>query len=188
MTHFFKKIQGWFSFPNLYKKLVNDLPQGATFVEVGVWKGKSLAFFIVECINQGKNINVFAVDTWLGCEVLSKDKDVINGTVFDIFVANLAPVSDLFKIIRKTSVDASLDFDNESIDAIFIDAGHSYESVSADIKAWYPKLKSGGFFSGHDYNNQQFKGVNKAVNEFIEENKPTVINLGDEGSWIVRKP
>lgn len=36
-------------------------------------------------------------------------------------------------------------------DFVFIDAGHSYEAVRADIRAWECKVKPGGWFGGHDY-------------------------------------
>jgi hypothetical protein len=42
--------------------------------------------------------------------------------------------------------------------------------VAADIKAWLPKVRSGGILAGHDYDNtakygNRFKGVDRAVNE-----------------------
>ena len=44
-------------------------------------------------------------------------------------------------------------FDDESLDFIYIDANHAYDYVKSDIKLWYPKLKKGGIFAGHDYLN-----------------------------------
>ena len=48
MKHFYHTIQGWFDFPDLYSEMVlkhND----AKFVEVGVWKGKSLSNPLTPC-------------------------------------------------------------------------------------------------------------------------------------------
>lgn len=49
-------------------------------------------------------------------------------------------------------------------DFIFIDAGHSYETVIQDIEDWLPKLAPGGWFGGHDYH-EAHPGVIRAVNE-----------------------
>lgn len=55
----------------------------------------------------------------------------------------------------------------KSVDLIFIDADHSYEGVKADYTAWFPKIKTDGFFAFHDvgpgcevfdfYNNELLK-------------------------------
>ena len=42
-------------------------------------------------------------------------------------------------------------FQNESLDFIYIDARHDYKAVWDDLEAWFPKLRKGGLFSGHDY-------------------------------------
>jgi len=49
-------------------------------------------------------------------------------------------------------------------DFIFVDAGHSYAAVSADIANWLPKVRAGGWFGGHDYH-VRFPGVMRAVDE-----------------------
>jgi SAM-dependent methyltransferase len=49
-------------------------------------------------------------------------------------------------------------------DFVFIDAGHSYEAVKADIAAWEPKVRPGGWLGGHDHH-PRFPGVIRAVGE-----------------------
>lgn len=71
------------------------------------------------------------------------------------------------EIIRKTSVEAAKDFKDESIDYVYIDADHSYQSVYNDICAWYPKVKQGGIISGHDY--RDIFDVKSAVWKFLTE-------------------
>lgn len=69
-----------------------------------------------------------------------------------------------FVKIKKTSDEALTMFEDNFFDFIFIDGLHTYEQVLLDCKNYYSKLKTGGLFSGHDYNT--IAGVKQAVNEF----------------------
>ena len=72
---------------------------------------------------------------------------------------------------RMTTNEAAGLFKDESLDAVFIDADHSYEAVKMDIQNWMPKVRKGGILAGHDYNSA-WPGVIKAVNEiFLEAQK-----------------
>lgn len=51
-------------------------------------------------------------------------------------------------------------------DFVFIDAGHSYRAVTADLAAWWPKVRRGGWFGGHDYHSA-YPGVIRAVDEAL---------------------
>lgn len=79
------------------------------------------------------------------------------------------------KIIRNFSYEASLNFPDEYFDFIYIDAAHDYDSMVDDLNAWWPKLKKGGIFSGHDYISYDvvWRGkkceVYRAVNEFVKK-------------------
>jgi len=81
----------------------------------------------------------------------------------------LAPFGDSIVWIKKTSVEASREFDDESLDAVYIDDNHLEEYVRASIQVWWPKVKPGGILCGHDYY-QNEPGVILAVNEFAERN------------------
>lgn len=69
-------------------------------------------------------------------------------SVFDLgqFVNNEHRI----QFIRKDSVEA-VKYVNEPLDLAFIDADHGYNAVYNDIKAWWPKIRSGGILCGHDY-------------------------------------
>jgi hypothetical protein len=41
-------------------------------------------------------------------------------------------------------------FDNESVDFIYIDCYNTTEEMYEEMTRWYPKIKTGGVFSGHD--------------------------------------
>lgn len=62
------------------------------------------------------------------------------------------------------TVDAARAVEDASLDFVFIDADHSYESVKEDIEHWEPKVRKGGWVGGHDYN-RQWPGVVRAVDE-----------------------
>ncbi len=158
MNHIYQDIPGWFSFPELYKRMVKKFKSGSRFVEVGVFKGCSFSFLVVEVINSGKKIECIAIDAfpWPDLE-----------PAFDM---HMKPLEGHFvKMAGGDSFDAAKKFEDESIDFIFIDANHTYEFVSKDIAAFLPKMKKGGVVAGHDYN-LSHPGVMQAVNEaFVEE-------------------
>ncbi len=70
-------------------------------------------------------------------------------------------------------------------DLIFIDAGHDYESVKADIAAWYPHVRHGGILAGHDYLHRRFKGVTQAVQEFAAAQGKEIETMPGK-VWVIR--
>ena len=56
-----------------------------------------------------------------------------------------------YTIIKKFSRDALEDFEDESLDFVYIDGNHSLPYVTEDIFGWHRKVKVGGVISGHDY-------------------------------------
>ena len=95
----------------------------------------------------------------------------------------LTPFKSRFTKIKKTSDEAVTMFEDNSFDFIFIDGLHTYEQVLIDCKNYYPKLKTGGIFSGHDYNTIQ--GVKEAVNEFATTvNKTILIEQNDVWYYV----
>ena len=81
-----------------------------------------------------------------------------------------------------------------SLDFCYIDAGnHSYERTLIDIRLWYPKVRPGGFFGGHDWEIPDlhaadvFPGVARAFREFFGPVEPVPVIFRDT-SWLVRVP
>lgn len=187
MEHFWKNVPGWFSDDdvNFYKMMVEKAQTPAHFVEVGCWKGRSASFMAVEIINSGKNIQFDCVDNWVGDPnepVHQTDSAVINGTLFEEFQANLKPVEGKYRPIRLDSVSASGLYKDNSLDFVFIDAAHDYESVKSDIISWMPKLKLNGVLAGHDYYHPPVK---QAVTELLPD--VTVLDRSLGSAWIVYK-
>jgi hypothetical protein len=59
-----------------------------------------------------------------------------------------------------------LDFDDESLDFVYIDANHRPDFVREDIREWTKKVKKGGIVSGHDYHGD----VAGVVDEYVRNN------------------
>ena len=94
--------------------------------------------------------------------------------------ARLLPYGKRSTLIKATGAEASKQFSDSYFDFIYIDGDHRGEIVTQDLEAWYPKLKTGGIFAGHDYCDPQ-PGVKGAVNGFIEKNKiETIFTTGIE--------
>ena len=49
------------------------------------------------------------------------------------------------------------DFEDGTIDALFIDGEHSYYAVTRDILSYTAKVKSGGIIAGHDVDYPEIK-------------------------------
>jgi len=166
MEHYYQNIgENWFTYPTLYSNMVRRFESGSRFVEVGSWKGRSACFMGVEIHNSGKSIKLDTVDTWLGSEEHIGYEILNEDALYREFISNIQPIKHIINPIRMTSIEASKLYEDESLEFVFIDASHKYEDVMDDLKAWYPKVKKGGIFAGHDY--PTWEGVTRAVNEFF---------------------
>jgi predicted O-methyltransferase YrrM len=67
-------------------------------------------------------------------------------------------------IIKGWTVPVAASIADESLDFVFVDANHSYDSVREDLLAWMPKVKPGGWVMGHDIN---WPSVKQAADELI---------------------
>ena len=80
---------------------------------------------------------------------------------------------------------------DQSLDFVYLDSDHKYQSVKSEIEAWYPKVKVGGILAGHDYiersHIEEF-GVIQAVTEFIEQENLTLHTTDEQfATWWVTK-
>ncbi len=179
MEHYFQDINGYFDWPQLYRDAVESIPDGGTFVEIGCWRGMSLSFFLVEAKNSGKNIKVIGIDHFrgsMGEGILQFQASTEN--IESECRRNAAKAGYPFEIIRCSSTEAARRFTDGTLDYVFIDGSHDYDSVIADIRAWRPKIKSIGIIAGHDINQYQ---VEQAVKESIGEVE--VVPFSREPHW-----
>lgn len=159
------EVEGWSSdILPFYKGIAAEFPDGSRIAEIGVYKGRSLLFLAEALLIAGKTTCVlYAVDNW---------KADWAPTMLQDFLRNLAGTPNsarrMIHARMSSSVAQTRFVDDASLDMVFIDADHNYESVKADIAAWLPKVKPGGIISGHDYSGDMygsFPGVDQAVHE-----------------------
>lgn len=160
MEHIYQNITGWFTFFRFYKDMVARFPDSSTIVEVGTYSGMSMAYLLVEAINQNKKFEVTAVDSFTFSDESTGEN------ILDALIRNLEPLDYEIDIIKEQSWDAAEMFKDESVDLCFIDADHRYESVKKDILAWRPKIKKGGILAGHDWQ-PDHPGVERAITEIF---------------------
>lgn len=185
MEHIYQNIPGWFNFLDVYRDAVREASNGAHFVEVGAWKGRSTAFMAVEIANSGKRIIFDCVDHFRGSDeaVHHADPDVQNGTLFKAFVRNVTPVIAFINVYRLSSVTAASGYLDQSLDLVMLDGAHDLDSVRADIRAFLPKLKPGATLAGDDWN---WSGVKRAVSEAFAADKIEVLGKDRGVHWRVR--
>jgi len=159
-----EKIEGWFNFESLYLDVLNRF-NNAVFVEIGCWKGTSTVCMADKIKNSKKNIKFYAIDIF---EAYTQDGAVLE-TTFDEFLHNIEPCKEYIIPIKGSSHEVHTQFEDKSIDFLFIDANHDYEFIKKDIELWYAKVKEGGVIGGHDF---QFPGVERAVKEFFADKHP----------------
>lgn len=113
--------------------------------EIGVYKGE----FSEKFAKAG--LALFAIDAWQ----IYQDYGNSRGQArldfqYEHTKRVLAPYPKC-KIIRKTSMEAVADFEDESLDFVYIDANHEFRYIAEDLYEWSKKVKKGGIVSGHDY-------------------------------------
>ncbi|HKG61482.1 MAG TPA: class I SAM-dependent methyltransferase [Pyrinomonadaceae bacterium] len=166
-------IDGWFTWRSAQEEAVSSFPAGSRFVEVGTYLGRSLCSLGEVVERSGKNIDVIGIDTCRGSGREGRgEKDYHGGAVADgggTFAGALhknvldCGFGEKITLIISDSVSAARLFSDSSLDWVHLDARHDYASVKADIEAWLPKVKAGGWLSGDDYDEQKWPEVVKAV-------------------------
>ena len=161
----------WFSYDYLYNSVVDSATEPVEFVEVGAWMGSSTNYMATKIRESKKPIHFTTIDTWKGTDDEGIHQNIVgtfNGDIFYEFVENTVLYENYETIdsIKDTSENAAKLFQNNSVDFIMLDGGHSYESVRDDLKVWYHKVKQGGLIAGDDYR-INFPGVTQAADEFF---------------------
>ena len=138
-------------------------------VEVGVYRAESFCTKLQVC----KNVKtLYGVDPdapysdlsggggggAVGMEVDAKQIDLAREMAFHYI--EWSGEKDRAEILEMTSADAAAEFEDESLDFAFVDSYLSTQDVIDHLEDWYDKVKVGGLFCGHDYNDREvYEGV-----------------------------
>jgi len=171
---------------------LNSLGLFGEGVEVGVFRGE----YSDQLLRTWRGSRLTSIDPWQEfpaseyvdvCNTAQSDQEAN----FQVTHATLAKFGSRSRILRLTSLQASHQFTNESLDFVYLDAQHHYEAIRDDIKLWLPKVKRGGVLGGHDYLEGDLPsgkyGVKTAVQELVAATGHDVIitHEADWPSWYI---
>lgn len=160
--------------------ILRRLPNNARMAEIGVLRGA-----LSDCLLRGApGLRLVMVDNWLTADQqpeayrATRDDHALHADAGRVAAhrRDAIAVADRHApratIIEGWSVRVAEKIEPASFDLVFLDADHSEEGVRADIAAWLPKVKPGGWIGGHDYGNDDprfdFSGVKRAVDAWVK--------------------
>ena len=165
--------------------LLNHFPIGPSLrgAEVGVWRG----FMSAALLDINPHLYLYMVDNWvgkaewpMGYRPADMPSNKLRANVNTEFALERR------RLLHADSVQAANLVANASLDFVYLDAGHSYADVRADIIAWAPKVRSGGWLCGDDYANTKIANdVQPAVDDAVAA-LGWKLELGPWTGWYVR--
>jgi hypothetical protein len=167
LTNDSKKIDGWFydrdilSF-YLLLQLQNQLNIKGDICEVGVWHGKSL---VLLSVLKNEDDHLFGYDLFDG-DLLEKARFSL--TNFGSF-KNTELIKGDSSEYTKTMLDQK---HTKPIKFLHLDAGHEYHEVLQQLIQFSPYLHSSGIIAMDDYQDREFPGIEAAVLDFSEYDRP----------------
>lgn len=125
----------------------NDFAQflGRNGFKVGAEIGVDRGEYGVELCKAG--IKMYGIDSYFRYDAYKAEGRYESH--YEIAKQNLKDYD--YTIINKLSVDAVNDFEDNSLDFVYIDGNHSLPYVAQDLFIWEKKVRKGGIISGHDY-------------------------------------
>jgi predicted O-methyltransferase YrrM len=190
-------LQGWNSTHPIFARLIDQIQPGL-IIEVGSWKGASAIHMAGLAKAHKPDCRVVCIDTWTASNkalwVNPKFRETYgrrNGfpTVYWQFLANVihAGHRDTILPLPVTGLCGAEILQHYRVvaDLIYIDAGHSLDDVSIDLRRYWPLLRPGGFMIGDDYTDA-WPGVHQAVTQFCAANRLRL--MSDKEKWFVQKP
>ena len=177
---------GWNSNSPAFKQAIDQTNPCKLIVEVGTWMGGSARTMAQILKQRGEDFEIVCVDTFLGSvehwNRVAYLMTLKNGrpVVYEHFLSNALHVGlqDYLTPFPCDSVNAYETLKHFKIvpDMVYIDAGHDYESVSADIKRWTEILRPGGTLLLDDAHHPP---IQKAVADHI----PNAIHAAEKFLW-----
>ena len=180
------EIDGWFQWRSGQEEAVRRFDDGSRFIEVGNYLGRSLCS-LGELVQQsGRRVSVSGVDTCRGSGVegvkrmdyhgaaVRKGGGTFAGTLHRNVIS--CGLADVVSLIVCDSTTAASFFADRSIAWVHLDARHDRDSLIADIGAWLPKVQSGGWLSGDDYDPVKWPDVIATITDTLPDARPWSVN------------
>jgi predicted O-methyltransferase YrrM len=159
-----ERIHGWMDRAEL-TWLSEQAAAARTIVEVGCWCGRSTSV-----LAEATPGTVWCVDPWTGTQD-APDKPV----KFDrlrTFAKNLAghiATGRVQVLPARSRVALEVLQYLAPFDFVFLDGDHAYDSIAPEIEAFRPLVRPGGVLAGHDYANDRWPDVTRAVDERVPD-------------------
>lgn len=164
--------------PHGFEVFASWIKKDSIMAEIGSYMGESAEVFL----NSGNIKMLFCIDPWVG------GYDNSDGTSFTdmnkvekLFDYNMSKYNNYVKI-KQSSLEAVKMFPDHFFDLVYIDGNHQYEAVLQDLRIWIPKIKPGGWCTGHDFGGF-FSPVTNALLDYFKEMPWSLFN---DTSWIYR--
>lgn len=94
-------------------------------------------------------------------------------------------------LMKKSEDVTDEEIPHGALDFVYIDGDHHYPVVTADIKRYWPRVKKGGLFAGHDCYIDKYDMINGKITEghgqVYEAVKDFFTDMGFNGHYL-RKP
>lgn len=152
--------------------LINLLfPNGLVGLEVGIFQAQTFCTFLQQC---PKITTLYGVDNYKPSSEYVADYYSVDekGAELSKLLAfhnvRYSGFKDKAVIYDMDSSEAISKFEDNSLDFIFLDSANTKEDYFQELNQWYPKLKVGGIFSGHDWDTVEV--TQPAVNLFRQQN------------------
>ena len=145
--------------------------------EIGLWYGRTF-FHLLDTV---PGLVLYGVDDWRPVKELTHHKDQERNRM-DVW-ERAKNYKGRAIILEMPSLVAAQVVGDDTLDFVFIDADHSREAVLGDIGVWVPKIKPGGFATGHDWD---WASVRSAVIASLPDATPGT--GGNDWVWSWRKP
>lgn len=110
-------------------------------VEIGVLNGETSGFFL----SLHNRIKLIGIDPLIPD---SMEQSLIGS--YSTIASNTERYGARFTFVHDYSYNYCNNFDNESIDFLFIDGDHTYSAVKKDYEDYFPKVKTNGYIFFHD--------------------------------------
>lgn len=166
--------------------MLGSLPHGGVAAEIGVWCGAT-AHSIMQ---RNRPAKLFLVDCWEHQQgTYESDRANVQNAEHD---ANFRLVQECFRpfrqvqVLRMYSLEAAAMFAPCYFHWVHFDGDHT--RLDDDLLAWWPLVKPGGWFTGHDYcDNGDPKGVKAVVDKAVGGARLYVTLEPDYPSWAFQK-